>query len=65
MSSTATITNQSPPKQQRIITTQHGAAGAANEEKEQQQAIHYGTWGSQVIPQPSTNQAQPRLTSEF
>ena len=25
----------------------------------------YGTWGSQVIPQPSTSQAQPRLTSEF
>lgn len=26
---------------------------------------HYGTRGSQVIPQPSTNRAQPRLTSEF
>lgn len=28
-------------------------------------AKRYGTWGSQVIPQPSTNRAQPRLTSEF
>ena len=28
-------------------------------------AKRYGTWGSQVIPQPSTSQAQPRLTSEF
>ena len=26
---------------------------------------HYGTRGSQVIPQPSTSRAQPRLTSEF
>ena len=26
---------------------------------------HYGTRSSQVIPQPSTNRAQPRLTSEF
>ena len=26
---------------------------------------HYVTRGSQVIPQPSTNLAQPRLTSEF
>lgn len=26
---------------------------------------HYGTRGSQVIPQPSTDRAQPRLTSEF
>ena len=29
------------------------------------ETIRYGTWGSQVIPQPSTSQAQPRLTSEF
>ena len=28
-------------------------------------SVHYGTRGSQVIPQPSTNRAQPRLTSEF
>lgn len=25
----------------------------------------YGTWGSQVIPHPSTNQAYGRLSSEF
>ncbi len=28
-------------------------------------SIHYGTRGSQVIPQLSTSLAQPRLTSEF
>lgn len=27
--------------------------------------VHYGTRGSQVIPQLSTSLAQPRLTSEF
>jgi hypothetical protein len=26
---------------------------------------HYSTRGSQVLPQPSTSRAQPRLTSEF
>ncbi len=26
---------------------------------------HYGTRSSQVIPQPSTSLAQPRLTAEF
>jgi hypothetical protein len=31
----------------------------------QKAAKHCSTRGSQVIPQPSTNQAQPRLTSEF
>ena len=30
-----------------------------------QQKTAYGTWGSQVIPHPSTNQAYGRLSSEF
>ena len=40
-----------------LVPAENGKAGTRQK--------RYGTWGSQVIPQPSTSQAQPRLTSEF
>ena len=33
--------------------------------KKKKKKIAYGTWGSRVIPHPSTNQACGRLSSEF
>ena len=35
------------------------------ETKKKREKTAYGTWGSQVIPHPSTNQAYGRLSSEF
>ena len=35
------------------------------EREKKREKTAYGTWGSQVIPHPSTNQAYGRLSSEF
>jgi hypothetical protein len=57
---------------QRTQKARNGCSAMCNSNKKEfrikkyKKAIrHYGTWGSQVIPQPSTSQAQLRLTSEF
>ena len=40
-------------------------ANQKKKKREEKKKTAYGTWGSQVIPHPSTNQAYGRLSSEF
>ena len=49
----------------RDAAVEEEAATARNPASSKKLGGHYVTRGSQVIPQPSTSRAQPRLTSEF
>ena len=54
------------PEHGREIIQSHGSLPITPATGAQKPArIQCSTRGSQVIPQPSTNRAQPRLTSEF
>ena len=51
------------PKQRTHIFKMQNKTKSPRDKKREKTA--YGTWGSQVIPHPSTNQAYGRLSSEF